>query len=1180
MRIQRLDLIRYGHFTDRSFDLPAGDSDFHIIFGPNEAGKSTALAAIEDLLFGIPMHSPYNFVHDYNSMRIGGLFENGKASLEVVRRKGNKDTLLGPEGSPLPGGDGVLMPYLSGADRSFFERMFSLDHKRLEDGGREILEAKDDVGQMLFSAGAGIAGLRERLNELCTEADELWSARRAKHRKFYIAEDKLTEAQKVVRDETLTVTKWRELKRAYDTAEEVCAEIDKKIKEASAERNRLGRIRRVLRDVRHKQELDSHLAELESAILLPEDAAKTVADAESKDGKAETRITTLREQLKRAREELDSLAFNEAVVQRSDDIRQLHERRIEIRGEKADLPKREAELNAAEEELRAGARELGWTETDSAALDKRIPARTKIGIVRSLLGKKGEADAEVANCTRLLEEAREANDELHTLLSNADEPADASSLAIVLKTVREQGDLAGGVRSAQQAFKGAEGLVSRRLEALKPGVADETALTSIAVPARADVESFREREQDHKRRSREARQETSSIQQKRDAAVTAFDQTVRDEQLVTPEELQKARERRDSLWNLVKLKHVKSERISEDQAETFAEELNDLSGAFEPALAKADVLADRRFDHAEAAGRIAEIRRNIGEQEILLEQAQTNETALTTEGEALEAEWKAMWAEAPFAPLSGEGMLEWIDNRAAVLAAIEDREEQKGALEAIEDQVREAKDGLLAELSALGVDVGSLKEAGLNIIIQRADQQQRALEAEANKRAQLEDDVEKAAKAVTRREGDLRRANEALQEWRTGWTAALGQLGLAEDTAAEAAESQIEIIENMRVAAGKIRSLRHDRIEKINRDVADFEKVAGELIGDVAEDLKAQQAEDAILALEARLEDAERLRDLRKKKENDIQDLTTQIDKLEDERRDLMASISNLKQAAKVESVEALKKAIGQSDRKRKLEQERQELVVKLRQDGDGKSLEDLENECEGVLIDEVVARDASIETELEDFRNQQTDAAEERSRARGAYLAVGGGDAAAQAAANKQDALSEIEEIAARYVRVRTSALLLQWAIDRYRREKQAPLLKRAGELFKIMTGNSFASLQVTFDEQDVAHLTGVRLDGTVVAVSGMSTGTADQLYLALRIAAVEDYLERADALPFVADDLFINFDNGRASAGFKLLAELSRKTQVLFFTHHQHLVDIARNTLGTKVSLVEFSDQKAVAA
>ncbi len=91
---------------------------------------------------------------------------------------------------------------------------------------------------------------------------------------------------------------------------------------------------------------------------------------------------------------------------------------------------------------------------------------------------------------------------------------------------------------------------------------------------------------------------------------------------------------------------------------------------------------------------------------------------------------------------------------------------------------------------------------------------------------------------------------------------------------------------------------------------------------------------------------------------------------------------------------------------------------------------------------------------------------------------------------------------------------------------------------------------------------------------VPGMSTGTADQLYLALRVASIEDYLDRANALPFVADDLFINFDDNRAGAGFQVLGELAKKTQVLFFTHHQHLVDIARDTLGSSLSVVSLDD------
>jgi uncharacterized protein YhaN len=148
----------------------------------NEAGKSTALCAMEDLLFGIPHNSPHNFLHDYGSLRVGALIEADERSLEFRRRKGNRDTLMTGNDTPMPAGESALGAFLGGADRRFFTRMFCLDHARLRQGGREILDAQDDVGQILYSAAAGIVGLREEIGKMNDEANALW-ARRASQRK-------------------------------------------------------------------------------------------------------------------------------------------------------------------------------------------------------------------------------------------------------------------------------------------------------------------------------------------------------------------------------------------------------------------------------------------------------------------------------------------------------------------------------------------------------------------------------------------------------------------------------------------------------------------------------------------------------------------------------------------------------------------------------------------------------------------------------------------------------------------------------------------------------------------------------------------------------------------------------------------------------------------------------------
>ena len=80
------------------------------------------------------------------------------------------------------------------------------------------------------------------------------------------------------------------------------------------------------------------------------------------------------------------------------------------------------------------------------------------------------------------------------------------------------------------------------------------------------------------------------------------------------------------------------------------------------------------------------------------------------------------------------------------------------------------------------------------------------------------------------------------------------------------------------------------------------------------------------------------------------------------------------------------------------------------------------------------------------------------------------------------------------------------------------------------------------------------------------MSSGTLDQLYLALRLAAVERHVSVNLPLPLICDDLLVEFDDDRAMATLEILGELAHKTQVLFFTHQSKMVELARKALGNE--------------
>ena len=95
MKILSFDLQAYGPFTGRTLDFTRGDHGLHLVYGPNEAGKSAALRALIAFFYGIHPKTPDNFVHDYDALRIGARLKLSDGTERFfIRRKGSKNTLL------------------------------------------------------------------------------------------------------------------------------------------------------------------------------------------------------------------------------------------------------------------------------------------------------------------------------------------------------------------------------------------------------------------------------------------------------------------------------------------------------------------------------------------------------------------------------------------------------------------------------------------------------------------------------------------------------------------------------------------------------------------------------------------------------------------------------------------------------------------------------------------------------------------------------------------------------------------------------------------------------------------------------------------------------------------------------------------------------------------------------
>jgi exonuclease SbcC len=147
-------------------------------------------------------------------------------------------------------------------------------------------------------------------------------------------------------------------------------------------------------------------------------------------------------------------------------------------------------------------------------------------------------------------------------------------------------------------------------------------------------------------------------------------------------------------------------------------------------------------------------------------------------------------------------------------------------------------------------------------------------------------------------------------------------------------------------------------------------------------------------------------------------------------------------------------------------------------------------------------------------------------------------------------------------WAQLKLAQALLDEALRRYREKAQGPLVELASEYFKAMTGGRFVGLWVD-DDSGSPVLKAKPAKGTPVNVKALSEGTADQLYLALRLAALQIQRQPDRMMPLVLDDVFMTSDDERATNVIQALEKFAAQGQVLVFTHHQHLVDIATRTV-----------------
>jgi uncharacterized protein YhaN len=267
MHFVELTLENYGAQQLRTlkFSKPPG---LTIIYGPNEAGKSTSLAAITDFLFGIPQFSPYGEPGTYAKMRLSATLADATGTcVSYTRRKGMGQTLMDPGGQKLS--EAVLSRYLGATDKKQFLSLFGLDHATLRSGGERLLHSDGAIGRLIVEASGGLTALTDKVTALATRRDGIFAPREAKDRLLYRALRTYSEAEAQVNQQTLSLDAFDAAQATLRAAEQRCAALQLQGVQVQASVLSLQRLLRVAPILQTSAQIAARLQALHSVAHLP-----------------------------------------------------------------------------------------------------------------------------------------------------------------------------------------------------------------------------------------------------------------------------------------------------------------------------------------------------------------------------------------------------------------------------------------------------------------------------------------------------------------------------------------------------------------------------------------------------------------------------------------------------------------------------------------------------------------------------------------------------------------------------------------------------------------------------------------------------------------------------------------------------------------------------------------------
>ncbi|RLC18789.1 MAG: hypothetical protein DRI24_02095 [Deltaproteobacteria bacterium] len=1167
MKISRMQLVAFGPFTKSSLDFSRGDTDFHMVYGPNEAGKSCALSAFRYMLFGIPVRTSYSFLHPNPSLRIGARLVKGDGTeIEFIRRKGNVKTLRGSDDETVLDEE-TLVSFLGGVGQDHFKQMFAIGHDDLIAGGQEIVTGGGSVGQALFAAGAGLVRLQSLQKKLEQVCEDLFKPSGSKpHINSTLSSLKI--ARKSQKDALLPGKTWKLHHKNLHDAKHKLGQLQQKSGQLKQESNKLERIWKALPMIARKKEIEKELPDYNGVPELPEDFGDRRRAIENDLKIATNDFDRICATIQVLQEQIDALSIPAGLLQHETSIEELQQELGACRKGRKDRPDREGMMRALKKQASDKLAAIRSTALSDRGKSLKLPP--------SVVGEIQDMGIRFERLTTRLDTAREQYRKIETQISTLSDqkkglasPSDMASLIIALQTAQDAGPLEKQISQTQAERESRKQSLNIAIKQLPIWSGSLENIDALPFPSKESVDRF-ETQFSHFSHAQDKLEENRQTIEKEMFQIEAdLNAIALSHDVPTETDLETARIIRENGWGLIREKLEGGEPPLEE-IDTFAKQIgnsSNLPDAFEISVEEADNIADRLRREAEQVSKkgMLEARKHLCQKNKKLhdEKFKTSKAKQTEIREA----WQKLWEPSGIQPLSPKEMHAWLSEVSAIRDKLADLRSEQARIDGMNSEAGMLKTRITQDLKETGYPID--KNLSLLQLIGVAK-----THVDSNESLKMQiTSIDKEHIGQLNEKKDIKATianiESDLEQWKIRWGKNVEKIGLDAEVSPAAAMVVIDSIREAKVLMDEADVLRK-RIEGIDRDTDAFRKQVNYLVDNVASDLKDEMPERAAELLNARLTLARESQSKRKSLDKQIIKTTEERQVAQKRIADTSTLMESICHEARCKSAEDLEQVEKRSNIRRQKVKDLEEIEARIRDLSAGATVAEFIADASTIEADSVSPELERLESDIKALESERSELDQAIGTENAELKRMDGSAEAAGHAEKAERLMASLESDVETYARMKIASVILARTIEQYREKHQGPLIQRASELFSQMTIGSFSGVRADYDDKGTPILVGIRPEsGQPVMVTGMSDGTADQLYLALRLASLEQFLENNEPLPFVVDDILLRFDDKRALATLEVLAYLSEKTQVIFFTHHRHLLDLAHGGMKKALSL-----------